>query len=355
MMVGTLEVEDIEQLYEAVGLDPDYKVIRKKNDTGWKIVLEAFLPDFVCFCFPELAKKIDWSRQFQSLDAELHAITKEAKQGARIVDKLFKVYLLDGGEKWVLIHIEVQGKPEEDLPERMFVTSYRIYDRYTRPLLSCAILTDNNENWRPDRFEVNFEGSSLSIKYHVIKLIDYRTQIEELENSSNPFAQVILVQLAAMEAKKKTPEVRYNLKTALTRRLRKKGLNKNQITKLYYFIDWLITLPEQYEIQYKNECIKLDKGEEMGYISAIEYLGMKEGFKKGMLEGLEKGRLKGRQEGRQEGRQKGEAALLIRQLTLKFKRIPDHYLQKIEQADAETLLLWGERILAVEAIEEIFK
>ena len=35
----------------------------------------------------------------------------------------------------------------------MFVYSYRIYDRYRRPVVSLAVLCDDQPNWRPDRFE----------------------------------------------------------------------------------------------------------------------------------------------------------------------------------------------------------
>lgn len=64
---------------------------------------------------------------------------------------------------------------------------------------------------------------------------------------------------------------------------------------------------------------------------------------------------KGRQEGRQVGHQEGESALLLRLLQRKFGIIPAHYRNKIEQADANTLLTWGERILKADYIEEIFE
>jgi hypothetical protein len=38
-----------------------------------------------------------------------------------------KFYLKDGKEQWILIHLEVQGKKEEDFPKRMFTYGYRIF------------------------------------------------------------------------------------------------------------------------------------------------------------------------------------------------------------------------------------
>jgi hypothetical protein len=50
--------------------------------------------------------------------------------------------LLNGAEKWIYIHIEVQGTKQAEFAEHMFVYNYRIYDRYRRPVASMAILAD---------------------------------------------------------------------------------------------------------------------------------------------------------------------------------------------------------------------
>jgi len=46
---------------------------------------------------------------------------------------------------------------------------------------------------------------------------------------------------------------------------------------------------------------------------------------------------------------------LVRQLKFKFRIIPEHYQQKIDTADEETLMIWSERILEAKKIEEIFE
>jgi len=60
-----------------------------------------------------------------------------------------------------------------------------------------------------------------------------------------------------------------------------------------------------------------------------------------------------RQESREEGRHEGEALVLLHLLRLKFGKIPDTIRQRIEQADADTLLTWSERILTAEHIEDV--
>ena len=46
----------------------------------------------------------------------------EAVEGNRRADLLIKVPLKNGQEKWILLHIEVQGYQDKDLPRRMFIT-----------------------------------------------------------------------------------------------------------------------------------------------------------------------------------------------------------------------------------------
>lgn len=308
---------------------------RAKNDPAWKEVIEIFFEDFVNFCLPQLASLINWNIPWQSMDTELHQLTPDAKVSKRIVDKLFKVFLKDGREQWVLVHIEIQGDCCQFFAERTFESVWRLHDRYKKPIISCAILTDESKTWRPNFYEVSFAGTILRLDFTTIKMIDYLDQIEELEKSTNPFASVILIQLAALEAKKKSNSERFNFKIALTRSLYKKGYSKEKIIKLYYFLDWLILLPDKIEVKYLKEVYELEGGKKMAYVSSAEWFGM--------------------QKGRQEGRQEGEAMVLMRQITRKFGQLPDFYREKIQNTDAETLLMWSDQILDAETIEDVFK
>ena len=66
-------------------------------------------------------------------------------------------------------------------------------------------------------------------------------------------------------------------------------------------------------------------------------------------EGLEQGL----QQGMQQGMQKGEALALERQLTLKFGELPEAVRQRIAEADADTLIVWLERVLTASSIDEV--
>ena len=71
-------------------------------------------------------------------------------------------------------------------------------------------------------------------------------------------------------------------------------------------------------------------------------------------EGMEEGLLKGREEGRQEGRQEGEARVLLRLLRLKFGPLAPETEERVRSADADRLLVWGERVLTAESLQDVF-
>ncbi|HQY93279.1 MAG TPA: hypothetical protein PLS79_16825, partial [Caldilinea sp.] len=70
-------------------------------DSPWKDILDLLFAEFMAFFFPDAYTAIDWSRGHEYLDKELQKITTDADTGRRTVDKLVKVYLLDGAELWV--------------------------------------------------------------------------------------------------------------------------------------------------------------------------------------------------------------------------------------------------------------
>ena len=109
-------------------------------DSPWKEAVESYFPEFIEFYFPEASRQIDWARGYQFLDQELRAVVQDAELGKRFVDKLAKVALRDGSERWVYVHLEVQGSAQAEFAERMFVYNYRLYDRYRQPVASLAVL-----------------------------------------------------------------------------------------------------------------------------------------------------------------------------------------------------------------------
>jgi len=62
-----------------------------------------------------------------------------------------------------------------------------------------------------------------------------------------------------------------------------------------------------------------------------------------------------KREGLEEGQKKGELNILLKLLELKFGPLSKEDKLKIQVADSETLLKWGERIITVNSLDEIFR
>ncbi len=70
--------------------------------------------------------------------------------------------------------------------------------------------------------------------------------------------------------------------------------------------------------------------------------------------GLQMGILQGMQQGVQQGVQQGEATILKRLLQHRFGEISFMYTQRIDAADAETLLSWSEKVLDAKTLDDVF-
>ena len=96
-----------------------------------------------------------------------------------------------------------------------------------------------------------------------------------------------------------------------------KKASKHDIINLFRFIDFSIALPEELELEYKEEVYKIQTEKEMAYISTIERLGIEQGIQQGMQQGIQQGMQQGIQQGMQQGIQQGaikEARKIVEKL-----------------------------------------
>jgi hypothetical protein len=255
--------------------------IKAQHDSAWKDILDVYFPQALEVCFPELYDQIDWTREWTSLDKELQAITKDGETGKQYVDKLIRVYLKNGNEFWIPIHLEIEQEPTPKFPERMFLYGSRLFDRYRRIIVSCALLTDESQQ-RPTFYEIGLGKARLRQDFLLCKLIDFEKKRNELEASTNPFAAVILFHLDSLAAKKQPQQERLQTKISITRHLFEKGFQKQDVINIFRFIDFSISLTGQLELQYQDEIHKIEARRHMSYVSSVERLSEKKGLEKGM-------------------------------------------------------------------------
>jgi hypothetical protein len=258
------------------------KASRVDYDSPWKEALDRYFEACLALFFRQAHADIDWARGYEMLDKELQPIVRQAKHGRQYVDKLVKVWLKSGQEKWLLIHVEVQAWKEGDFPRRMHVYNHRIFDRYDREVISLAILADGDPAWRPSRFEYGRWGFRSLVEFPVVKLLDYATKYRELEADPNPFAVVVLAQLKALETQR-SPDERHAWKVRLVKGLYERGMDPEDVRRLFAFIDWIMELPEPVEQLFWDEIDAYQQEKSMPFISIAERMTLV----KGLLEGIE--------------------------------------------------------------------
>lgn len=251
-------------------------------DSPWKDALEFYFEDFLTFFFQGVHELIDWSKTPIPLDKELQQVVREAESGKRFTDKLFQVWLLDGIEVWVLVHIEVQSQVDPEFPQRMYRYNYRLFDRYDRPVISLAVLGDERANWRPSSYGYELGGCQVSLEFPIVKLLDYEAQWQELEQDSNPFAVLVMAHLKTKATTGNFP-AREQWKWQLVRGLYERGYTKDRIVQLFRLIDWMMILPEDLQNQFEDQLESYQEERKMPVLSRMELRGLEKGEQRGTL------------------------------------------------------------------------
>jgi hypothetical protein len=259
--------------------------VRADLDSPWKDILRSYFPQAIAFFFPQTSALIDWSKPHEFLDKEFQQVSQDAELGRRYADQLVKVWLKQGQQLWLLLHVEVQSQSEPVFEERMFTYSIRIFDQFRQVPISLAILCDESLSWRPHKYEASYPDTSLSFRFGTVKLLDWRDRMDELELSTNPFATVVMTHLKVIETKQNV-EQRKGWKFALTRTLYEKGYQRQEILDLYRFIDWVMILPEPLEREFWQELQAFEEERKVTYVTNAERFGFERGIEQGIEQGV---------------------------------------------------------------------
>ena len=294
------------------------------NDEIWKDVLEILFPSFIKFFHKELWEAIDFGKGYKFLEQELHQLDVDYGKDKRYVDKLVEVRLKNGKEKWLLIHIEVQGSVDNKFSERMFQYGYRIYDKYGRHAIGMAILSDTNKNFRPSYYSWEEYGTRWEYRYNTYKLLDY---VGRELSEDNPFSLVVEAWCKSQESRK-SEDLRKNFKRELLHLMYEYGHTREEIRALFIFIDGILRLSsmESEQIIYK-EILEYERRKNMPYVTTFERIVLNKGKELGIREGKELGIREGKRLGIREGKELGlmegkkqEAYLMIKNYyNIKYK------------------------------------
>ena len=227
--------------------------IKIDYDNKWKVIISNLFEDFIKFFLPDLYELVDFQYPIEFLEQELHKIVDDkTKSGKVINDKLVKVKLKNGEEKWILIHIEVQSTYESDFTERMFRYFYRIYDRYSQKITALAIYTGDKTPKEFSTFNYNFSGTKLSYEFNSYKITTPNQN--ELLSSNNPFSLVVLTCQYLLKTKNDLNK-RLSFKLKLIELAKDKDYNNKQIFNLLQFIDFILVLPSNLELKFQEKIL----------------------------------------------------------------------------------------------------
>lgn len=267
-------------------------------DLLWKGIIESLAEDFLLLFFPVWSSSIDFERGFEFLDNELAQLTSESADQRRVTDKLIKVFLRDGNERWVLIHVEVQGYRDVEFAKRLFIYYYRLYDRYGIPITTLAILTDQHSDFHPTAYETVLAGTRLLFEFNTYKLLEH--SLEQLRAIDNPFARALEAGRLAIDKQRLDEQHLFQQTIAIVRSMQEHGYQTEKIRQLMNFLRFSIRFKNK-QIMRKFERV-VDKIYDNPTAMGLEEIILEETRKAGMLEGKAEGKAEGKLEGKIEGK-----------------------------------------------------
>ncbi len=250
------------------------------QDSPWKEMLEANLGVALDFFFPEIHTEIDWGQEHEILRQELPPVAPPGEK--RIADLVAKAISTHGDERY--LHGEVQGEEEHDFGHRIQVYNRRVSDKFNLPVGSFVILTDANPGWRPEKYEAVLYGKKQTLEFHSAKVIDWLGREEELKVHPNPVALFVLAHLASMRTKK-DDEARADAKFEVVLLMQERFDNEVERRKWYRYLDWLLALPEEYDLQVWDR-VNAMKEKGMPYVTFADRYERKMGRVEGRVESV---------------------------------------------------------------------
>lgn len=239
-----------------------------KADLLWKAIIEDFIVEVIAYFYPEIEKERAIDQPIEFLDKFLQTLHPEAVEGNRRADLLVKVPLKNGKEKWILLHIEVQGYQDKHLARRMFTYFHRSLDRFGVPVEALVIFTDSNTKYRPNYYEFKGIKTNCSYTYNTFKIADYK--MEDFERMNSPLGFIFQTALLGLQKNLKDEEL-LQMKTTLYRKLLEKGYSKEVVGFIGIFLRDLVHFKKtEFNLIFVEEVNKIEKNNRaMGIVETV--------------------------------------------------------------------------------------
>lgn len=165
----------------------------------------------------------------------------------------------------------------------MYTYFYRIRDKHHLLVSALAIFTGQDGNDMPARYSYEYRGTRLTYEYPTISVQAFSD--DELDNSANPFAHVVVAARMRLKEGKVSEDELLNLKLLAARRLFAKGFETAKVRSIFSFLRNYVLFEEpETNRKFDNEIRETDK---TGVMNTLEYVKM-EGKEEGLAEGQQK-------------------------------------------------------------------
>ena len=129
-----------------------------RHDQLFKKLLEKFLRDFLELFFPDVAARLDFGT-VQFLDKEL---TIDFPRGTtRAVDVVARLETHQGEPEIVLVHVEIQSRPEKDFARRMFEYSVLLWHSDQAPIFPVVLYLQGGKGLTDEEYRLSLFGREL--------------------------------------------------------------------------------------------------------------------------------------------------------------------------------------------------
>ena len=128
------------------------------HDQLFKAILEKFFKDFLELFFPSVAKRLNFGT-LVFLDKELFADLPQGQ--TREVDVVAKLETNQGEPEIVLVHVEVQARPEKEFARRMFEYSALLWLRHRAPIFPVVLYLRGGEGLTDEEYQLSLFGREL--------------------------------------------------------------------------------------------------------------------------------------------------------------------------------------------------
>ena len=130
-----------------------------RHDQLFKAVLEPLLQDFLELFFPAVAARLDFET-LRFVDKEVFANVPEGD--VREADVVARLETREGAPEIILVHVEVQARPETEFPRRMFEYYALLRLHHRLPVFPVVLYLRGGPASAVEEYKESFSGRSSS-------------------------------------------------------------------------------------------------------------------------------------------------------------------------------------------------